>query len=117
MQITIERTWTRGDKSTTSAVKIYNERNKVVSSSAKDAAAIIAHFAIDAANPLNIITQDMARQFLAAGKDDARKKYAMFMEGTMLQEIDVSSLPGACVSGSNDVYTISSACACSLYCC
>ncbi|GFR43935.1 hypothetical protein Agub_g5073 [Astrephomene gubernaculifera] len=44
---------------------------------------ILDHFCVDASNPLTIITQDMARQFLSASKDDAKLKYEMFMEGTL----------------------------------
>lgn len=36
-------------------------------------------------NPLNILTQDSARQFLSAS--NARDKYKFFMEGTQLQQL------------------------------
>ncbi|KAG1672941.1 hypothetical protein FOA52_012386 [Chlamydomonas sp. UWO 241] len=48
---------------------------------------VLKHLAINASNPMTIITQDMARAFLSGSGDDKRRKYDMFMEGTLLEVI------------------------------
>ncbi|KAG2453512.1 hypothetical protein HYH02_001732 [Chlamydomonas schloesseri] len=57
--------------------------------------AMLEHFCLDATNPLTIITQDKARQFLSGEKDSSRDKYDVFMEGTLLQrQLDENNLAG-----------------------
>ncbi|KAG2453511.1 hypothetical protein HYH02_001731 [Chlamydomonas schloesseri] len=53
---------------------------------AKEVAALADHFHVDAANPLMIITQDMAARFhqKTSGNGARCSKYEMFMEGTCL---------------------------------
>ncbi|KZV84401.1 P-loop containing nucleoside triphosphate hydrolase protein, partial [Exidia glandulosa HHB12029] len=85
----VERRFTREGSS---AYKIYSGTEKeefkpakVESTKRKDLDAICDHMNIQVDNPLNILTQDSARQFLSAS--NARDKYKFFMEGTQLQQL------------------------------
>ncbi|KXZ52761.1 hypothetical protein GPECTOR_8g151 [Gonium pectorale] len=57
---------------------------------------VLEHFSIDATNPVTVITQDLARNFLAASKDDAKIKYNMFVEGTLLEKTQDSLKDSNC---------------------
>eukprot|EP00198_Chlamydomonas_reinhardtii_P007560 XP_001696897.1 structural maintenance of chromosomes protein 6A [Chlamydomonas reinhardtii] len=80
-------------------VKLLDERGKRVTvGKPRDTLfAMLEHFCIDVTNPLTIITQDKARQFLSSdtGRDSGRDKYDIFMEGTLLQrQLDENNLAG-----------------------
>ncbi|KAJ9519026.1 hypothetical protein QJQ45_026296 [Haematococcus lacustris] len=83
-QITIERRLTR---KASNPFKLVDERNKTVSVSRSSIDAVLEYFNINAANPLTIVTQDMARDFNSGGSADRQKKYTMYMEGTLLFDI------------------------------
>lgn len=59
--------------------------SQVISTRRAELTAICDHMNIQVDNPLNILTQDNARQFLAASKP--REMYNFFMEGTQLGEV------------------------------
>jgi len=93
--------------STSSSYILKNAGGRTVQGSPKDLLdAMTEHYAIDAANPLTIVTQDMARCFLSGAKDDNRKKYDMYMKGTLLYQIQ-DSLQEAFISLSNSIQCVS----------
>ncbi|KZV80287.1 P-loop containing nucleoside triphosphate hydrolase protein [Exidia glandulosa HHB12029] len=59
--------------------------SKAVSTHRSELKAICDHMNIQVDNPLNILTQDNARQFLAASRPDAM--YDFFIEGTQLGQL------------------------------
>lgn len=63
--------------------KMLSERGKTVASKRDEVDAMLEHFGLNAGNALTVMTQDMCRQFLSGGVAD-RKKFELFMEGTML---------------------------------
>ncbi|KAH7097691.1 P-loop containing nucleoside triphosphate hydrolase protein [Auriculariales sp. MPI-PUGE-AT-0066] len=70
---------------TTSTYKIMSSAMKVISTTRRELDAICDHMNIQVDNPLNVLTQDSARQFLSGG--GAREKYRFFMEGTQLAQL------------------------------
>ena len=44
------------------------------------------HFSLQLDNPVNVLTQDMARQFL--NSSSAKDKYKFFVKGTQLEQLD-----------------------------
>ncbi|KIL59060.1 hypothetical protein M378DRAFT_85587 [Amanita muscaria Koide BX008] len=65
--------------------KIKSKDNRVVSTKREELAAICDHMNIQVDNPLNILTQDAARQFLSASHPS--DKYKFFLKGTQLQQL------------------------------
>ena len=61
--ITVERRITR----TNAPYRLLDARGKCLTTKKDEVDAVLDHFSIDASNPLTIITQDMARQFLSGG--------------------------------------------------
>ncbi|KZV82440.1 P-loop containing nucleoside triphosphate hydrolase protein [Exidia glandulosa HHB12029] len=61
------------------------KHSKAVSTHRRELKAICDHMNIQVDNPLNILTQDNARQFLAASRPDAM--YDFFIEGTQLGQL------------------------------
>lgn len=72
-------------KAGSSSFKLKDENGKLVSTRRSDLEDIIDAFALQIENPLNVLTQDMARQFLSdsSGKD----KFKFFMKGTQLETL------------------------------
>lgn len=86
-RLTIERLIKGGSGSD---YRVYDARDRRVPNGKKQLVdAILDHFNVNAANPLAVLTQDTARNFLSgagsAGQAD-RKKYDLFMQATMLEE-------------------------------
>lgn len=67
------------------AWKIKNKDGKLVSTKRDDLNAICDHANIQVDNPMNILTQDAARQFLSASHAD--EKYQFFLRGTQLAQL------------------------------
>ncbi|KAG8834848.1 Structural maintenance of chromosomes protein 6 [Serendipita sp. 399] len=65
--------------------KIKAANGKTVSTQRAELAAILDHYQIDVDNPMNILTQDLARQFLSAS--DPSDKYNLFLKGTLLMQL------------------------------
>ncbi|PVF98656.1 P-loop containing nucleoside triphosphate hydrolase protein [Serendipita vermifera] len=80
--INITRTFTQAGAS---SYKIKNASGKIVSNARSELSAILDHFQIDVDNPMNILTQDLARQFLSAS--NAGEKYQLFLKGTLLSQL------------------------------
>ena len=81
--ITVERSFTRGG---TSGFKLKNREGKVISTKKGDLDDILDYFAFQLDNPMNVLTQDMARQFLS--NSTATEKYKFFIRGTQLEMLD-----------------------------
>ncbi|KAF9523412.1 P-loop containing nucleoside triphosphate hydrolase protein [Crepidotus variabilis] len=65
--------------------KIMNASGKVVSTKKDELAAICDHMNIQVDNPMNVLTQDAARQFLSASAP--QDKYKFFLKGTQLTQL------------------------------
>ena len=81
--ITIERQFSR---SGTSGFKIKDASGKIVSTKRADLEDISDFYALQLDNPMNVLTQDMARQFL--NSSTASEKYKFFIKGTQLEQLD-----------------------------
>ena len=81
--ITVERNFTRGG---TSGFKLKNAEDKVISTKKADLDDILDFFAFQLDNPINVLTQDMARQFLS--NSSPSDKYKFFIRGTQLEVLD-----------------------------
>ncbi|KAJ1953937.1 Structural maintenance of chromosomes protein 6, partial [Linderina pennispora] len=84
--ILVERVLSSSDSGSASQFKIKNgESGAVVSRKKEDLVAIIDHMAIQIDNPINILSQDAAREFLASTSPD--KMYHFFLKGTQLMQL------------------------------
>lgn len=81
--ITVERNFTRAG---TSGFKLKNDQDKIISTKRADLDDILDYFAFQLDNPINVLTQDMARQFLS--NSSASDKYKFFIRGTQLEVLD-----------------------------
>ncbi|KAL8243929.1 hypothetical protein R6Q59_010187 [Mikania micrantha] len=73
-------------KNGSSGFKIKSERGRIVSTKKMDLEEICDHFALQIDNPLNVLSQDMARQFITAS--NAADKYRFFVKGVQLEQLD-----------------------------
>lgn len=81
--ITVERHFTRTG---TSGFKLKNAQDKLISTKKADLDDILDFFAFQLDNPINVLNQDMARQFLS--NSTASDKYKFFIRGTQLEVLD-----------------------------
>ncbi|KAL1619236.1 Structural maintenance of chromosomes protein 6 [Diplodia seriata] len=81
--IIVERHFNRNGAS---GFKIKNVKEKVVSTKKSDLEDIIDAFQLQMDNPMNVLSQDMARQFL--NNSTPPDKYRFFIEGTQLAVLD-----------------------------
>ncbi|KAF7299373.1 p-loop containing nucleoside triphosphate hydrolase protein [Mycena indigotica] len=65
--------------------KIKTKEGRIISTRRDELTAICDHMNIQIDNPLTVLTQDSARQFL--GASSARDKYKFFMRGTQLSQL------------------------------
>ncbi|GJE88371.1 hypothetical protein PsYK624_044540 [Phanerochaete sordida] len=75
----------RFTKEGSSSYKIKSKDGKVVSTKRDELSAICDHMNIQVDNPMNILTQDSARQFLSASQPG--DKYKFFLRGTQLSQL------------------------------
>jgi chromosome segregation ATPase len=80
--ITVERHFSRAG---TSGFKVKDENDRLISTKKADLEDIIDAFALQIDNPMNVLTQDMARQFL--NDSTPKDKYKFFLKGTQLQAL------------------------------
>ncbi|OCL01941.1 putative DNA repair protein Rad18 [Glonium stellatum] len=73
-------------KSGASGFKIKNAKDKIISIRKSDLEDITDAFALQLDNPMNVLTQDMARQFL--NHSSPQDKYKFFVKGTQLEALD-----------------------------
>ena len=81
--ISVERTFS---KTGSSGYKLRNEKGRIVSTKKLDLEEICDHFALQIDNPMNVLSQDMARQFI--GSSSAADKYKFFVKGVQLEQLD-----------------------------
>ncbi|OSD07571.1 P-loop containing nucleoside triphosphate hydrolase protein [Trametes coccinea BRFM310] len=75
----------RFTKEGASSYKIKSRDGKVISTKREELQAICDHMNIQVDNPMNILTQDSARQFLSASTP--ADKYKFFLKGTQLSQL------------------------------
>ncbi|KAH7085497.1 dna repair protein-like protein rad18 [Paraphoma chrysanthemicola] len=80
--ITVERHFNR---SGTSGFKLKDMNNRVVSTKKAELEDILDAFSMQIDNPMNVLTQDMARQFL--NHSTPKDKYKFFLQGTQLENL------------------------------
>ncbi|KAL8953621.1 MAG: hypothetical protein Q9222_000547 [Ikaeria aurantiellina] len=81
--IIVERHFNR---SGTSNFKLKSALGRLISTKKADLEEICDYFALQIDNPMNVLTQDMARQFLS--NSTPQEKYKFFMKGTQLEHLD-----------------------------
>jgi structural maintenance of chromosomes protein 6 len=81
--IIIERAFTR---SGTSRFKVKSATGRIISAKRADVDQIVQYYAMQVDNPLNILSQDNARQFL--NSSSASEKYKHFVMGVQLEQLD-----------------------------
>lgn len=82
--IEIERHFSRAG---TTGYKIRSEGGRrIVSTKKADLEAILDHFNLQIDNPLNVLSQDMARSFINSAS--ASEKYKFFLKGVQLEQLD-----------------------------
>lgn len=81
--IIVERNFSR---SGSSGFKLKNERGAVISTKKGDVEEIIDYFQMQIDNPMNVLTQDAARQFL--NQSTPHQKYKFFVKGVQLEQLD-----------------------------
>ena len=81
--IIVERHFSRSGSSN---FKIKNSVGRLISARKGDLDDICDFFALQIDNPMNVLTQDMARQFL--NNSSPAEKYKFFMKGTQLEHLD-----------------------------
>lgn len=81
--ITVERHFSR---SGSSSFKLRSSTGRIISTRKGDLDDICDYFALQIDNPMNVLTQDMARQFL--NNSTPNEKYKFFMKGTQLEHLD-----------------------------
>lgn len=81
--ITVERHFSRAG---TSGFKIKNEQDKLVSTKKQEIDEISEWFALQMGNPLTVLSQDNARQFLNSASP--AQKYKYFVSGVQLEQLD-----------------------------
>ncbi len=81
--ILVERSFSR---SGTSGFKLKSQRGGIVSTKKADLDEICDHFALQIDNPMNVLSQDSARQFI--GSSSPADKYKFFVKGVQLEQLD-----------------------------
>ncbi|KAJ5377879.1 uncharacterized protein N7496_005288 [Penicillium cataractarum] len=81
--IIVERHFT---KSGSSGFKIKNAQGRIVSTKKAELDAITDYFSLQIDNPMNVLSQDMARQFLSTSSP--AEKYKFFIKGVQLEQLD-----------------------------
>ncbi|KAF2175035.1 dna repair protein-like protein rad18 [Zopfia rhizophila CBS 207.26] len=74
------------NKAGTSGFKLKDVNGKIVSTKKAELEDIIDAFAFQIDNPMNVLTQDMARQFL--NDSTPKDKYKFFLKGTQLETLN-----------------------------
>jgi len=81
--IIVERHFNRAG---TSSFKIKNADERIITTKRADLEDLLDYMALQLDNPLNVLSQDSARQFLSSSTP--RDKYKFFMKGTQLEQLD-----------------------------
>lgn len=70
----------------TSGFKIKSDSGRIVSTKKAELDSIIDYFTLQFDNPMNVLSQDMARQFLSSSSPS--DKYKFFVKGVQLEQLD-----------------------------
>ncbi|KAI5304023.1 Structural maintenance of chromosomes protein 6 [Ascosphaera pollenicola] len=81
--ITVERHFSRNGSS---GFKLKNSRGRIISTKKADLDDIIDYYVLQIDNPMNVLSQDLARQFLSASTPS--EKYKFFVKGVQLEQLD-----------------------------
>jgi structural maintenance of chromosomes protein 6 len=81
--IIVERNFS---KNGTSNYKLKSASGRTISSRKDDVLEVVDYYCLQVDNPLNVLSQDNARQFLNAATPALKYKY--FLQGTQLQQLD-----------------------------
>ncbi|KAK3951560.1 P-loop containing nucleoside triphosphate hydrolase protein [Pseudoneurospora amorphoporcata] len=81
--ISVERHFS---KSGSSSFKVKTATGQIVSTRKQEVEEIVEYYALQVDNPLNVLSQDNARQFL--NSSTKQQKYKFFIEGVQLQQLD-----------------------------
>jgi chromosome segregation ATPase len=81
--IIVERSFSRTG---TSGFKVKSAEGQTISTKKSEVDEVVEFYALQVDNPLNILSQDNARQFLNASS--ATEKYRYFIEGVQLEQLD-----------------------------
>jgi chromosome segregation ATPase len=81
--IIVERHFT---KSGSSGFKIKSDQGRIISTKKAELDAITDYFSLQIDNPMNVLSQDMARQFLSSSTP--ADKYRFFVKGVQLEQLD-----------------------------
>ncbi|KAI9785860.1 MAG: Structural maintenance of chromosomes protein 6 [Peltula sp. TS41687] len=81
--IVVERNFTRAGSS---GFKLKSANGRPISTKKADLEEICDYFALQLDNPMNVLTQDMARQFLS--NSSPAEKYKFFVKGVQLEQLD-----------------------------
>jgi len=73
-------------KAGTSGFKLKSASGRVISTKKADLEEVCDYFALQIDNPMNVLTQDMSRQFL--NNSSPRDKYKFFVKGVQLEQLD-----------------------------
>lgn len=81
--IIVERSFNR---SGASSFKIKSERGRIVSTKKAELEEICEFFTLQMDNPMNVLSQDLARQFISGSSPS--EKYKFFVKGVHLEQLD-----------------------------
>ncbi|EXJ95687.1 hypothetical protein A1O1_00810 [Capronia coronata CBS 617.96] len=81
--IQVERYFSRAG---TSGFKLKSEKGRIISTRKFDLEEICDHMMLQIDNPMTVLSQDQARQFL--GSSSQGEKYKFFMKGVQLEQLD-----------------------------
>lgn len=81
--IIVERHFSR---SGSSGFKIKAENGRIISTKKSELDSITDYFSLQIDNPMNVLSQDMARQFLSSSSP--ADKYKFFVKGVQLEQLD-----------------------------
>lgn len=81
--IIVERHFSRNGSS---GFKLKAENGRIVSTKKADLDSICDYFSLQIDNPMNVLSQDMARQFLSTSNPS--DKYKFFVKGVQLEQLD-----------------------------
>lgn len=70
----------------TSGFKLKSTSSRTISTKKADLDAITDYFSLQIDNPMNVLSQDMARQFLSTSSPN--EKYKFFIKGVQLEQLD-----------------------------
>ncbi|KIX01139.1 uncharacterized protein Z518_10205 [Rhinocladiella mackenziei CBS 650.93] len=81
--IQVERHFSRAGSS---GFKLKSEKGRVISTRKSDLEEICDHMVLQIDNPMTVLSQDQARQFIASSSP--KEKYKLFMKGVQLEQLD-----------------------------